>query len=167
MYGTYVSGDKDYDKDMQNAFTNTYLPISEIVDLHRKGATVRLVNSEDIKTIYTYITNHLRAWVELSSYGLNVNGGPFEDLRAMEVFASEIYDTAKHYFKVSVPDSDLHRRLQGLLGIETKDFVMKVNTTNVTHIDNGAEDVPIFEERESFADHLSKKLSGYKSWDKQ
>ncbi len=131
LLGVNISGNKDVDNDAYNELTVTYMTIDKMVDYFKQGVTIRVVNYDDTKTIYEYITLHLSAWKQQLYHGVNIGNAPVEDLLAMDYFASAIYEHAKYTLVESLPDSIAIRYASSLQSINPMNFFNKQYEKNL------------------------------------
>ncbi len=98
-FGLPTSGDPDIDKEQANQYVTTYLSIAKLVDYHKEGVPIRIVNKKDVEDIYLAINEHLEAWKLQIRNGINIGDAPIEDLIAMDAFANDVYGHAKYGLK--------------------------------------------------------------------
>ena len=113
-FGMPSSGDPDIDRELNNQWIDTLIPISTMVDYHRRGIPVKVVKYDDAKLIYDYIEKHLQAWVQNLKHGLNIGNAPVEDLIAMNEFANTVYTHARAYYTESTVQSSFMRAIENL-----------------------------------------------------
>ena len=101
-FGTYTTGDRGIDKAMSNQWRTTMLPISKMVEFYQEGCQIKIVYEADVKKIYEFISDHLNAWKDMLTNGINVGNAPVEDLIAMDAFANAVYEHAKYQFTQEV-----------------------------------------------------------------
>ncbi len=159
--GMPSSGDKRIDQEQANQWIVTYQPIAKMVDLHRVGSPIKIIDPSDPKRIYEAVTEHLNAWKHQLTYGLNIGNAPIDDLIAMDRFANDIYPFAKDQMKPGEQDSPFIRYLRsvnplsvGLSNIIQKNLV-KPKDDDVVRI-NGDDGRP---DRESLSDFLKQSLN--------
>lgn len=109
--GTPTTGDINVDRELMNQKIHTFKTINEMVDLHRTGVTVYIVNKETIKEIYDHVQNHLRAWIVHLDHGVNVHGAPIDDLLAMEAFADTVFGVIRYDITQTEANSPFMREL--------------------------------------------------------
>lgn len=123
IFGSPTTGDAAIDRELQNQWIDTMIPIVKMVEYFNQGITIRVVNYADTKIIYDYIQRHLELWLDNVQHGLNIGNAPVEDLIAMDKFASTVFNHAKHqYEKVDVKSSFM-RALDGL-GFRSPDQIL-------------------------------------------
>jgi hypothetical protein len=163
--GTYITGDRGIDNALANQWITTMIPIHQMVEYHKKGSQLRIVNVADTKEIYEHIANHLEAWKHQLERGINIGDAPIEDLIAMDRFAHDVYEHARYNFTEETVASILGRRLEAVGRFNPNNFFQKpvktaqgnVTTENgITRINAEPEsDTP---ERETYADFLKNRL---------
>lgn len=119
IFGTPSSGDAAVDKYTINELATICISINEMLDYHKRGVTIRVVQYTDIKLIYDIISAHLTRWANNLKHGLNIGGAPLEDLIDLDRFANVIYQHAKYHFTEETVGSILSQNMNRL-GI-TKD----------------------------------------------
>lgn len=162
-YGTYITGDKEIDNELSKQWMTTYLPIVKMVNYYREGVQIKIVNRDDIKTIYECISRHLIAWKDMLERGINIGDAPIDDLIAMDEFANDVYEYAKYNFRGGIIDSILATSLSNISVINAGNFFrngsfMK-NDDGIVRINH--DDYPV---RESLSDLLKNKLINLKRW---
>jgi len=129
LYGIYQSGNKQIDKDAHKQMTNVYIPTKMILEHFKNGATIRLVNANDIKDIYSTIQEYLEAWRGMLSHGINLSEAPADDLLELDRLAEEIFSRAKYYFGGDEVESVLTMHLNGINRVHSSNFFNEsVNT---------------------------------------
>jgi hypothetical protein len=174
--GVRVSGNKRDDENIKKEWLTTYLSISKMVDYHREGTLVKIVNYSDLPIIYDFISKHLSAWKEQLEYGINIGNAPIDDLVDMDTFATAVYEHAVHQFSRDQANSLIARHMAGLSAVTRQNFFrqdslnrylgtdnVKVDENGVTHISNinEQEKVP---ERESLGEFFKDRMIGYRRY---
>lgn len=95
MFGTPTVLDKDMDRNIMRSLTTIMIPVVSIIEYYRKGVTVKIVNRDDVLTIYTAIQDHLEYWAKHVKTGLNVGSAPIADLILMDEFAHKLHSYTK------------------------------------------------------------------------
>lgn len=103
--GVAVTGIREIDNDIPNQQLTTMLTIAQMAEYYQEGVPIRVVMYEDIKTIYSYISQHIHAWKSRLQYGVNIGNAPIQDLILLDQFANAIYDHAKYQFTTEIADS--------------------------------------------------------------
>lgn len=171
LIGTPVSGVKEIDKDIQNQWIVTMMPIAYMVELYQKGIPVSVVLPSDTKQIYDFISQHIYAWKRRLEVGINIGDAPIDDLIAMDEFAHLVYEHARYQFTRETADSIISRHLTGLqrFNIHTffnRDVVVNLNNKDgisspVTRINHDEEDhVP---DRDSLSDFFKDRIISLRS----
>jgi len=121
-HGTYVTGDRNIDRSVNQDWLVTYLNIDQMVEYFRKGVTIAVVNPSDTKLIYEAIEEHLNAWVEHLQFGLNTANAPIHDLIDMDNFANAVYAHAKRHISETIIRNALGRRMEARFGFTPASF---------------------------------------------
>ena len=111
-HGTYITGNKRIDQANVNSWLTTYINIAKMVELHKEGVTISVLNPGDTKRIYDSIEAHLLAWRSELEYGVNIGNAPVQDLMDMDRFANTVYHHAKYHITPEFIDSLFARRIQ-------------------------------------------------------
>jgi hypothetical protein len=126
-FGTYSTLDKDIDKALMNQPFTTFMNIAEMVEKFKEGATISVVNREDIKTIYEYISYHLTAWKDQLKSGLNIGDAPIEDLIDLDNFANTVYDCAKYQIVGDPGLSKIFQQIRSQMTITPTNFLTSLS----------------------------------------
>lgn len=97
-YGVRISGIEEIDRYQSQREIVTQMTIDQMFEKHREGATIRVLNYDDTARIYNIINQHLIAWAEYLSRGVNVGNAPLKDLIELDAFANIVYDKARCVF---------------------------------------------------------------------
>lgn len=111
--GLPISGDKRKDKDLLNAWQQSYLSINQIVEIVRKGYTVS-VKEADTKIMYDYIQHHLKKQIELLNTAYEPDSEIVEDLMALDQLGTLVYPYAKPMFDGVRTTSDFMNAIKGM-----------------------------------------------------
>lgn len=114
LFGTATSGDEYVDKEMAKNLTVCMLSVAAMEEIHHRGYDVGVVNYDDTKKIYEYITNHLVAFKNLFQSSENVapEADLLDELIRLDKFATAVYGPAKHLMNGDLVHSLLARRLK-------------------------------------------------------
>lgn len=148
FFGMPTCGNERLDKEVANELMLTMLTINQMVEYHKSGISIGIVNHADSKMIYEFISNHLNFWKKNLENSLHVRNAPLEDLRLLDTFAGLVYEYAAPQFNTEHVDSMLARKLSTTLRVN-RDNILKPKT-----IVNPNEPVPI-KERVSMADSFA------------
>jgi hypothetical protein len=174
--GVRISGNKTDDINIKNEWLTSYMPISQMVDYHREGTLIRVVNQSDLPVMYDFISRHLSAWKEQLEYGINIGNAPIDDLVAMDAFATAVYEHAVHQFSRMEADSLIARHLMTLTSVNRQNFfkqdsIKKYLSTDGVEVDeNGTvhiagkkteEETP---QRETMAEFFKDRMIGYRRY---
>ena len=169
-FGMPTSGDAGVDNEMKNQLITTYLSIAAMATHFKNGVNVYIPRQADIRLMYDYITDHLTAWKNSLSRGLNRGDAPIEDLILLDQFANNIYEYAKWQFTEETANSLFVRNIAEVskynkfnifkTPLPVKDNV-KVNTETGATTVNAEPDLP---KRESMADVFKSRQYGGQIW---
>lgn len=93
--GMPTSGDRHHDHAMQWEPRLISIPIHRMAELWSSGANVSLVNRADAPKIFEAIHAHLLAWKSHIENSYHPVQPPYEDLMALDQFASVVYEKAR------------------------------------------------------------------------
>lgn len=96
--GVVISGDRRYDEAMRAERRLYYQTIAQLVEFHRRGVAIRLVEPKDSVVIYELVQQHLEDWAGTLKFSFNVRVDQevVDDLIAMDEFATAVYPRAQH-----------------------------------------------------------------------
>lgn len=115
-FGRPSTGIKALDKQFVDDVVITAITINDMVEMHRKGITVEVVNYDDTRKIYECIQKHLMAWRDWLKSAVNmVTEPPIEDLVDLDRFANAIYAHAKYLIPKDQIDSVFITQMQSRL----------------------------------------------------
>lgn len=169
-YGVTLSGNANYDSDIENQWFTIYLTIAQMTDLMKDGVSVKVINVKDTKEIYESISHHLYAWKQQLHHGINIGGAPIDDLIALDELANKVYAHAKHQFTRGMADSIMARYLNEVQHLNASNFfrpeALKRLAPNVTSEDgitriNAETEDP---QRETLADFFKDKMINIKRY---
>jgi hypothetical protein len=96
--GSYTVGDPEEDFKHQKRTAKAYRTINDIFELYQEGVDIFVVKYDDTKKIFEAIEDHLLCWMRYLSRGMGASQCPFDELLALDRFASKIYDKSKFVF---------------------------------------------------------------------
>lgn len=168
FFGMPTTGDPGIDKEMSNQLITTMISIAKMVEYSKDGISIRVVKTEDVKTIYEFISLHLQAWKHQISNGINIGNAPIDDLIAMDSFANIVYDKAKFQFTRTMADSIMTRYLSNSSKINKTNFFKEGTdptevSLGITRI-NQDDAVDNFPKRESLTDIFKDRKIGGRKW---
>lgn len=120
--GVLLSGIKSLDDGLKNDWVKRDLTIDQMVELFKRGVTIRVIADSDVKDIYDTIQTHLTLWVERIRTGLNIRNAPLEDLIYMDRFAAAVYPHAQHQFTQEALTSALGEEMMRVSRINIHNF---------------------------------------------
>lgn len=88
--------------------------VAEMIEYHRRGATIILRDPQDAVKIYGWLRDHLSALRQRVQFGVNAGHLPMEDLQDMDDFASMVYRIARNYEQVDERQGQMGRKLEGM-----------------------------------------------------
>ena len=162
-YGVALTGVSEIDKDIKNQLITVMLPISQMVEYFKEGTSVRICSQSDVKEIYDSISDHIMAWKDRLSNGLNLGNSPIEDLIAMDQFAHAVYEHAKYHFTQADINTYAVKHFNNIQPINASNFFSKPLYNSVDQSQpgvikiNSEETLP---ERNSLADFFQNRLVG-------
>lgn len=121
-FGTVVSGNSRIDRQIENEWMNTEMPIAHMLEYYRNGLHVYIRDSKDIESIYKAISDHIHVWKERLRVGVNIGDAPVQDLIDLDRFANTIFEHAKYHFTDDEANSMLARHFGGLQRITHHNF---------------------------------------------
>lgn len=122
-HGILYLNDKEYDDRIQNQWITKYLTINDMVELQKRGVDIVVLNIDDTKKIYDIICDHLNAWKDVLTTGLNTYKVPYDDLIELDKLASRIYPYAKNLELTNFVDSVLKRTAAEVSLFPTKELM--------------------------------------------
>lgn len=105
--GVRKSGIAKYDDEIPNLYSTVWISIAKMIEHYKSGVPVIVVNRSDCKKIFEFISEHITAWHDLISQGVNIGSAPFEDLIIMDRFANTVFEVAKY----DMIQADLHGKM--------------------------------------------------------
>lgn len=113
LYGTPTTGNELKDADLALREEVVMLNIAQMEDLFHQNYPVKVVNFDDTKEIYRYISDHLIAMKELFDKSENVTTDPtlMDDLIRLDQFAQAVFQFARYGLKFDILHSSLARRM--------------------------------------------------------
>lgn len=170
-YGNYITGDAGIDNDAKRQPITTMLSIAKMVSLFQQGSQISVVNYNDTKEIYSHISEHLAAWKQQLTYGVNIGSAPIDDLIAMDEFANSIYEFAKYQFTRDTVSSILASHMHDMAGISPQNFFKPgTQPTQEGQVVSGINRVneikegPSYDERDQMGDFFKDRLTGLRTW---
>jgi hypothetical protein len=174
-YGVRLSGVKSEDANIKNEWLTTYMSIAQMVDYHKDGVPVRIVDPSELPKMYEFISRHLTLWKHQLEVGINIGDAPIDDLVAMDNFATTLYDQAVHQFTREIAESAMAKHLLGLTSLNRQNLFRKEgitkylasDTTNQDdllsgHVSRYKADKP--PERESMGDFFKDKIMSFRRY---
>lgn len=137
--GVRVTGIKRFDNEVKHEVVRAWLSINEMLDLHKRGIDVGVINRADIVKIYEAIQDHLYDSITSVKQSINVPVKILEDLVELDKFAKVIYEHAKYDFAQKPEVSDFLRAVNSRNSVvfNNKLFMQPVedNTTKLDKIE--------------------------------
>lgn len=117
--GFYTSSVPYWDKQINNQLVETYIPISKMVDIARKGVSFYVVKPEDTKIIYDNIQDYLEHASNVlgSFYDPSVYSDTINELLDLEKLAHVVFHHAKFYESHGGRENSFIRKLRASTGI--------------------------------------------------
>lgn len=156
FHGMPSTGVKQYDDAMANELVQRSLTINQMVEMHKRGVNVELVDQASSKTIYDFIEAHLLAWKNQLTYSFGTTDEEvIKDLIYLDNFANVIYKHAKYHFAVDALETEFARKISGILSISNATLLGPMKkpqsgdpTTPLVPVDTR----PVYPERASIRD---------------
>ena len=147
FFGTPTTLNPDIDRELNNQWIDTMLPVVKMVEYHQRGIPFSIVKPEDIKKIYESIEAHLQAWVNAPRTSLNLQDIPVDDLIAMNDFANTLFPLLRYkYSKAGVTNvSAQFYNALGKFGYERFANLRKHKTVKEAEEENIAQRQDLFE----------------------
>ena len=97
--GVVISGDRQYDAAMRAERRLYYQTIAQLVEFHRRGVAIQVVNPKDCVAMYQLVQDHLEVWAQALKFSFNIRADQdlIDDLIAMDAFATAVYPRAQHH----------------------------------------------------------------------
>ncbi len=115
LFGVVRTGNPYVDQGHLDEIVTVMWSIERMVEASKKGIPIRIIKFTDAKIIFENITRHLKAWKNYKENGININKIPFDDLIALDEFATMIYGHVKFdYVEAPKPETELDRYLKEL-----------------------------------------------------
>lgn len=106
-FGVFAVGDETIDADTYNHVTARYLTINDLVEYHKRGVNLSIVNHAETKDIYDIVSAYLLSWKLHLENGINIGGAPLDDLVHLDRFATAVYDHAVEHITTDFIDSNM------------------------------------------------------------
>ncbi len=168
QHGTYVTGDKGIDQEMSRQWLNTMININTMVEYFREGVAIRVLHYADTKIIYESISEHLAAWRNLLTRGINIGDAPIDDLILMDEFANVVYEHARYQFTQETVASILGQHMGNLTRFNNSNFFNAATTRKMQDNNDGIIRAKEFEsdtpDRESHSQFLKNRIVGIRNW---
>jgi hypothetical protein len=158
MHGVVITGIEEFDRDIQNQWMTTMMPIADMVTYYRESVPIKVCDPRDVREIYDAITMHLQAWIQRLQIGINIHDAPIEDLITMDRFANTVYDEAKYQFTPEIADSLIIRQMQSVQRINPQNIFAP---TKINHLRQGDQDP--YPARDGMGDFFKSRLTYLRS----
>ena len=170
VFGKPLSGVASIDDELAKQWLTSYMSIATLTEHHKNGVPVRIVNYDDIKSIYDYVTLHINAWKHRLEYGVNIGEAPIEDLIALDRFANSIYEFAKFQFTPEDVNSIMARSIGSTVSVNAMNFFNSgpvpakgEESETIIRINDEGEKDP-YPVREGITELLTNRIYGSKRW---
>lgn len=151
LFGMPTVGDAAIDADMHNQPIYTYATINKMVEYHKLGVVVKVINHADTKRIYDIINAYLLIWKNKLENGINIGNAPIDDLVLLDRFASVVYEHAVQHFRPDLVNSLALNGLSGNGMWKSRESLVKPEETPVNV-------EPTFTKRETLATYFSGRI---------
>lgn len=175
-FGVRISENEMLDRQRETEMIVTQLNIDMMFEYWRKGVTIRVINYNDTAEIYKIIHQHLIAWAEYLSGGINTGAAPLKDLIELDEFASIVYDKAVNIFSQEQRRSAIAENFTNVQAInffnilqretrrEENHFQTIGEGVDVARIDSTGANKPKLPERNSLKDLFSEQVNAINGW---
>lgn len=159
IFGRQSSGYKAIDDSCPDQYVDTMITIDKMVEYHKKGIPIQVVNYDDCEKIYQCVERHLRAWANLLQHGVNIGDAPIDDLIAMDEFANSVYSKAKYIIKDEIATSVFMQRISSITTLSRNTFGSAItkNTDKVKREEDYAQ-------RHEYSEVFKKNVIGFGRW---
>jgi hypothetical protein len=175
MFGVRLTGVKSEDANIKNEWLTSYLSIAQMVDYHKDGVPIKIVEHSELPKMYEFISKHLSAWKHQLEVGINIGNAPIDDLIAMDNFATTLYDQAVHQFTREIVDSAVAKHMLGLTSLNRQNLFKKDSIAKYLASDNVNPDDALsghvsryktekIPERESMGDFFKDKILSFRRY---
>lgn len=94
-FGVYSTGDKKYDKILENTFTTVKIPIIQILEYYLNGIEIQIPSRDDLIKIHKNIELYLEEWRQHIKYDINLDVTSNKELLiGLEKLSKLIYNKA-------------------------------------------------------------------------
>jgi len=114
MLGTTQYESPDKEESASKEMVSRQHTVAELIEYHRRGATIILRNPDDAIKIYGWLRDHLAEARHRVQFGVNVGNLPMDDLHDMDEFATMVYRIARNYERVDERQSLMGRKLDDM-----------------------------------------------------
>lgn len=174
-FGIRISENELLDRQRETEMILTQLNIDMMFEHWRKGVTIRVINYNDTAEIYKIIHQHLIAWAEYLSGGINTGAAPLKDLIELDEFASVVYDKAVNVFSQEQRRSAIAENFVNVQSINFFNILQRERRPEETHfqsLGNGIEAArvdssdskPKLPTRNSLKDLFSEQVNAINGW---
>lgn len=87
----FQTGIPDIDGTAKDEMVKRYLSIDRMVELHHRHVNVRIINPNDLHSIYNDVYDHLEMWYAYILLDYSCTEVPIFELEMMGAFASDVY----------------------------------------------------------------------------
>lgn len=86
----------------------------ELIEYHKRGASIIIRNPEDAIKMYGWLRDHLSLLRSRVQFSVNVGNIPLQDLQDMDDFATMVYRIARQYEQVDERQGKMGRKLDDM-----------------------------------------------------
>lgn len=86
----------------------------ELIEYHKRGASIIIRNPEDAVKMYGWLRDHLSLLRSRVQFSVNIGNIPLQDLEDMDDFATMIYRIARQYEQVDERQGKMNRKIDDM-----------------------------------------------------
>jgi hypothetical protein len=113
-FGIGTTQNREIDRELAKSLTLAQLTISDMAEHLDNGINIQLEDPKKSVEIYKTVREHLLDWEKLVQESIGDVDPPMEDLRKLDLLASELYKVAKGYMQIAPSDSKLFQTIERL-----------------------------------------------------
>lgn len=161
--GIPMSGIKQLDKELENAWRQSYLCIGKMAEMISKGYSISL-HEPDTKVVYEYIQHHLKRCIERIQYEYSPDEEMINELFILDQLSGIVYPYAKPFFDGFTSPSQFCNKIRsgGFSGLATASFLAPYDAKKAHASKPSKWDTPEQAE-EKFEEALPDPMEGHRS----
>ena len=75
-FGVRSTNFEEYDRELMNDYVTVMLTIDRMVELYKRGYSIKAVDPNDVEKIYDNISKHLNAWKYHLEHSMHIRNAP-------------------------------------------------------------------------------------------